>query len=337
MPSLETIKNQISSIAQKDYYLKYTKKEIEELQNIMQENEKIKDLVTTTLNGKRGLLIATNNRLFFIEKNALSSKFDEFSFDRIDWITLQNYKIGNDITISIDGNILKFEYIPQQELTQFVENLKNMISVDIKITKNQREDRATYFGGHFKYPLKSDGLLNIGETTKTGVFGKLILFDDKIVFENLYAKKSKQWSITIPFDRLDFESLGYEEKDTGFATVVGGGMSAFGSIGLGGGFISKLGNMNLLVFPYLDENGIKQAPKFQVKGLVHDKTNEWAQIIYDKIVEIKKVKSEKKEPVNSESEDDFTVKIKKLKSMYENGLITDEEFESKKKYILDQI
>lgn len=331
MPSLETIKNQISSIAGKDYYLKYNKKEIEELQNIMQENEKIKDLVITTLNGKRGLLIATNNRLFFIEKKILSSKLDQ-----IDWIELQNYKIENYITISIDGNILKFEYIPKDELTQFVENLKNIISEDI-ISINQREDSATYFGGHFKYPLKSDGLFKFGGTTKTGVFGKLILFDDKIVFEKPSAKKSKQWSITIPFNRIDFESLGYQEKDTGFATVVGGGMSGFGSIGLGGGFISKLGNMNLLVFPYLDENGIKHAPKFQVKGLVHDKTNEWAQILYEKIVEMKEVKSEKKKSVNSESEDDFTVKIKKLKFMYENGLITDEEFELKKKYLLDQI
>jgi hypothetical protein len=341
MPSSEMIINQISSISKNDQYL--DKKEINELEKVLLENENIENFIRITSKNKKGILLATDIRLIFISKGFVKSKFEEILYNNIDSIAFSVCGKYGIIYISTEGNTLEFNHASEDEVNQFVADLKTKITetrnVKIKEQTNkfQKEADAKYFGGHFKYPLKSGGIFDTGGSTKTGVFGKLTLYDNKIVFEKQSVSKSNKWSITIPFDQVDFESVGYHEKDSGNATAIGGGMTGFDSIGIGGGLISKTGNMNLVVLPYIDENGIKQAPKFQIKGFVKDKTEEWAQILYEKIVEMKKRESKNKLSVNTNSNNDFAIKIKNLKSMYENGLLSDEEFESKKQSLLDQI
>ena len=154
-----------------------------------------------------------------------------------------------------------------------------------------KQDMARYFGGHLKYPLKSGRFFDMGDTTKTGVEGWLRLFHDRIEFEKSALRQSKRWRIIIPFESILVDNVTFVEKDSGDATVIGGGIATpvpFSPIGVGtgGGFISKIGNLNLLVIPYIDENGIKHAPKFQIKGLIRDKTQEWAEALYEKLTEL---------------------------------------------------
>ncbi len=185
--------------------------------------------------------------------------------------------------------------------------------------------------------MKSGRLFDIGGTTKTGVIGRLSLFDDRIEFI------ARKWRIVIPFENILVDDVGFEEKDSGKATVIGGG----GGIGVplspipigmsfGGGFISKEGNLSLLVVPYVDEHGIKHTPRFQIKGLVRDKTEEWAKLLYGRLVEIKKQKSKELEETKQRSEAfDVFEKLKKLKELHDAEILTDEEFEEKKRKLLD--
>lgn len=201
-----------------------------------------------------------------------------------------------------------------------------------------KEDTAKYFGGHLKYPLKSGGLFDFGDSTKTGIIGKLKLYEDRIEFEHQALRKSKRWKIVIPFERIDIENVEYIERDSGTAVAIGGGMAGpglIGPMGVGGGLISKVGDMVLLVIPYTDENGIKHAPRFQIKGVIRDKTQEWAEILYDKIAEVARTRKEGEITIQvKSSEDEIIEKLKKLKELYDAGILTDEEFEEKKRRLL---
>jgi len=203
--------------------------------------------------------------------------------------------------------------------------------------KPLKQDLARYFGGHLKYPLKSN-------ETKTGVHGWLRLFNDRIEFEKDALRKSKRWKIIIPFESILVDHVTFVEKDLGDATVIGGGIASpiplspipMG-VGTGWGFISKVDNLNLLVIPYVDENGIKHAPRFQIKGLIRDKTQEWAEILYEKLVELNRRKLKTKKNYSSVNADDVLEKLKKLKELHDAGILTDEEFEEKKKKLLDML
>jgi len=204
--------------------------------------------------------------------------------------------------------------------------------------KPLKEDTARYFGGHLKYPLKSLGLFNPGES-KTGVMGTLRLYSDRIEFEKQAIRKSNRWKIIIPFSSIDIESVQFVEKDSGSAIAIGGGLAGpglFGLTGVGGALMSKMGDLHLLTIPYIDENGIKHAPKFLVKGAIRDKTQEWAQIIYDKLVELRKIRQIKDLP-KSTIEDDIVEKLKKLKELYEAGILSEEEYNQKKRELLDKL
>ncbi|RLI77426.1 hypothetical protein DRP04_11410 [Archaeoglobales archaeon] len=113
------------------------------------------------------------------------------------------------------------------------------------------------------------------------------------------------------------------------------GPGLIGPMGVGGGLISKVGDMVLLVIPYTDENGIKHAPRFQIKGVIRDKTQEWAEILYDKIAEVARTRKEGEITIQvKSSEDEIIEKLKKLKELYDAGILTDEEFEEKKRRLL---
>ncbi len=230
-----------------------------------------------------------------------------------------------------------------QLIIKFIKVLTNKIEIidNEKINEHDlmpiKEDTATYFGGHLKYPLKSGGLFDIGGTTKTGVIGRLALFDDRIEFT------TRKWRIVIPLENILVDNVGFEEKDSGKANIIGGGGGVGIPIspipigmGFGGGFVSKEGNLSLLVVPYVDEHGIKHAPKFQIKGLVRDKTEEWAKLLYEKLVEIKKQKLKELEGTKQSSEAlDVFEMLKKLKELHDAGILTDEEFEEKKRKMLN--
>lgn len=229
-----------------------------------------------------------------------------------------------------------------QSIINFLKTLTNEIEFGRMIDERElipiKEDLATYFGGHFKYPLKSGRFFDLGGTTKTGVSGRLALFNDRMEFI------TRNWRIVIPFENILVEDVGFEEKDSGKASVIGGGggisvpLSPIPiGMGYGGGFISKEGNLNLLVIPYEDEHGIKHAPRFQIKGLVRDKTEEWAKLLYEKLVEIRRKSKELEGPKQSSEALDVFEKLKKLKELHDVGILTDEEFEEKKKKLLDLI
>jgi len=118
-----------------------------------------------------------------------------------------------------------------QLIIKFMESLTDKIEIinekideqDLKPIIGERdlkpikEDDAIYFGGHLKYPLKSGRFFDMGGTTKTGVRGRLAFFDDRMEF------KTRKWKIIIPFENILVDNVGFEEKDSGKASIIGGG------------------------------------------------------------------------------------------------------------------
>ncbi|NPA71985.1 MAG: SHOCT domain-containing protein [Gammaproteobacteria bacterium] len=168
--------------------------------------------------------------------------------------------------------------------------------------------------------------------------GTIKLFNDRIEFEKQALRKSQRWKIVIPFSAIDVSQVHFAEKDSGKAIVTGGGFAwpgLFGVDGFGGGLITKFGDLQLLVIPYTDENGIKQAPRFLIKGAIRDKTREWAQVIYEKLAELSRSKSQN--VIEAAQEDEIVEKLKKLKELYESGILTEEEYAQKKKELLEKL
>ena len=133
--------------------------------------------------------------------------------------------------------------------------------------KTDKTGHGPLFWWAFKISSEIGGkFFDISGTTKTGIFGQLRLFHDRIEFEKHAFRTSKRWKIVTPFESILVDNVTFVEKDSGDATVIGGGITTpvpFSpiSIGVGTGVISKIGNLNLLVIPYIDENGIKHAPR----------------------------------------------------------------------------
>ena len=80
-----------------------TRGEIKELPLILWENELPEKLITGTYNNGRGMLVATNRRLIFIDKGMVSLKVEDFSYDKISSIESKTGMVFGSLTIYASG------------------------------------------------------------------------------------------------------------------------------------------------------------------------------------------------------------------------------------------
>jgi hypothetical protein len=187
-----------------------------------------------------------------------------------------------------------------------------------------------YYGGHKAYLA--------GGTFGDSQDGNLYLTERYLVFTKNAIRESKRWIIEIPLDRVIVQDWTVDEKVRRQSAAGGGVGVGFGL--LGGGTIHESGKSHDIVVPYIDENGIEQAPRFGVTSLSGNAIREWAKLIYDTLVKVQKEKQSESQQVSEETtkekqeskpkEDD---PLKVLKMRLVKGEITKEEFEELKELI----
>ncbi len=178
-----------------------------------------------------------------------------------------------------------------------------------------------YYGGHNAYLA--------GGTFGDAQNGKLILTEKYLIFMKNAMRESKRWQIVIPLDKVIIGDWKIDEK-VRRKSMAGGGIG-FGLFG-GAGTIHDTGKSHDIVVPYVDENGMDQAPRFGVSSITGNAIREWAKLIYDTLVKIQKEKpSETSKPIETKSSEEDPLKVLKLRLV--KGEITKEEFNELKELL----
>jgi hypothetical protein len=101
---------------------------------------------------------------------------------------------------------------------------------------------------------------------------------------------NKKWDIIIPLkdiaiDRWRVDEITRRKQISG----IGGSYEEYG-IGVGTGVIHDSGKAHNLVVAYIDQNSIPQEPRFGVPSLGGKAVREWSIMLYEKVVEAKKLR-----------------------------------------------
>jgi len=213
------------------------------------------------------------------------------------------------------GNKMKDEKKKHEKQNRQEEknNLFNELGTIIKKTPS-----AQYYGGHNAYLA--------GGTFGDAQNGELILTEKYLVFTKNAMRESKKWKIVIPLDKVIVGDWKIDEK-TRRKSMAGGGVG-FGFFG-GAGTIHDTGKSHDIVVPYVDENGMDQAPRFGVSSITGNAIREWAKLIYDTLVKIQKEKPS--EPTETKTSEEDPLKVLKLRLV--KGEITKEEFNELKELL----
>lgn len=103
MPTLAEIQTQICNLDGFETFL--GRKEIKELPNILQADEKVENIIQGTYNNGNGILVATNKRLVFVDKGILFGlKVEDFPYDKISSIQYETGILLGKLTIFTSGN-----------------------------------------------------------------------------------------------------------------------------------------------------------------------------------------------------------------------------------------
>jgi hypothetical protein len=189
--------------------------------------------------------------------------------------------------------------------------------------------QAEYYGGHKVY-------LGGGYS---GDFqnGRLILTEHYLIFARGDKKNpSKRWEIIIPLDSVIVERWGIEEiSRVGFS----GGA---GELGIGSGMIYGSGRAHHILVPYVDENGIPQAPRFGLSSYQGEAIRKLASELYLRVVNEKResiqfssnADNNTKQPPNQKPiTQDINDPLKVLKIRFAKGEITKEQYEDMRKVL----
>lgn len=123
------IETQLKAIGIDTKSVFWGRKELKELPSILNQNEKIVALVIGTYNDGTGLLVATNNRLIFIDKGLLYGlKIEDFGLDKITSIQFESGFLLSEIKIMASGNIAKISNVEQGNGKRFSDTVRNLLS-----------------------------------------------------------------------------------------------------------------------------------------------------------------------------------------------------------------
>lgn len=188
---------------------------------------------------------------------------------------------------------------------------------------------AEYYGGHKVY--LTGGYFGDFQS------GSLTLTEHYLIFARGDRNPCKRWEITIPLDSVIVERWSVEEISRKHR--ISGGA---GDIGIGTGMIYGSGRAHHILVPYIDENGIPQAPRFGISSFQGQAIREFAAKLYQRVV------SEKRESIRFSSNADNITKqppnqkpisqdindpLKVLKIRFAKGEITKEQYEDMRKML----
>ncbi|HLP20720.1 MAG TPA: PH domain-containing protein [Chitinophagales bacterium] len=102
--------------------------EVYQLDNIIGGDEEIFAMIQAAYSTYKGLLVATNKRLIFIEKTFTNLKVEDFGLDKITSIQYQAGFIDGEITIIASGNTAKMEKLDKNLAQAFAEKVRAKLS-----------------------------------------------------------------------------------------------------------------------------------------------------------------------------------------------------------------
>lgn len=140
MPTLEEVKTHIRSLEGTSKLLE--RKEIKALQGILGDGEIIKRLVQGSYGRRNGILVATNERLIFVDKGALFGLgIEDFTYDRI---TSIQYKVDSTfgiITIFTPENRIDIQQVEKEQAISFSKYAREKITKFKKHASNKIQNK----------------------------------------------------------------------------------------------------------------------------------------------------------------------------------------------------
>lgn len=127
MPTLEEIKQQIEDWDKGSYFL--GRKEVKELPNIIQDNERIEYLIQGLYNDGHGVLVCTNTRLIFIDKGLLYGlKVEDFPIDKIGSVSYEVGLMWGKFIITSSGNDAVIKQVDKHQIKKFAEHVTKRLN-----------------------------------------------------------------------------------------------------------------------------------------------------------------------------------------------------------------
>ena len=106
-----------------------TKREIDELPNILWEGEIVERLITGTYGAGNGVLAATNRRLIFIDKRLFGIlRIEDFTYDKITTIESSTGRVSGKLTVYVSGNKETIKNVYKDTCQDFAAHLRNKLN-----------------------------------------------------------------------------------------------------------------------------------------------------------------------------------------------------------------
>jgi hypothetical protein len=130
MPTIDEIKSQIKNIGHLNKLDKlFGFKEIKELPNIIQEDERIEEIVQGDYSGGDGILVATNHRLIFLNKKFLGSlTLEEVAYNQINKIHFKKILFLGKIIVHTTNKRVAISNLTVPEGRKFVASIEEKIA-----------------------------------------------------------------------------------------------------------------------------------------------------------------------------------------------------------------
>ena len=139
MPNYEQTKKQIDALGIKTNMLPST--ELKGLPDVMHETELIKGIACGRYNDRSGVIVATNERVFFFVKGRLwGSQLEEFRYENITSVQYSTGLISSEITIFVAGNAAKIDMVPKILCKPFVDTVRAMLGNQNKPAPSTNEE-----------------------------------------------------------------------------------------------------------------------------------------------------------------------------------------------------
>ena len=129
MPTLEEIRSQLNSLDAGSEL--FAKREIKDLPNILWDDERVRGALQGSYGGGRGLLLATDRRLIFVDRKLLGNrvKVEDFAYDKVSSIQYELKMLSAEVTIFSSGNKAVIEQIiPKNQARTLCESVRAILS-----------------------------------------------------------------------------------------------------------------------------------------------------------------------------------------------------------------
>jgi|GEM_PF-6391555 len=94
--------------------------ELSQLKNVLLETEKVESMIYGVTKGAFVMMIATNERLHFIDQGLFNSRIDDYEYSRIESIEYDLSLVAGMVRIFAAQGTIKLKFVPNRLLNEFV-------------------------------------------------------------------------------------------------------------------------------------------------------------------------------------------------------------------------